>query len=118
MFDFKNIEELIGPDVPLRVCALIGGYKEPLHALKSGRGEVYATKVWARDTVTISFEGKCVTQSQFQKPDPFVVLVTDDGVEVARFPATLKGSNTQYWKLSGTVQVQVDSNVKIQSTKP
>lgn len=117
MFDFKNIEQLIG-DAPLRVCALIGGYKEPLHALRSGRGEVYATKVWARDTVTISFEGRATTQSQFQKLDPFVVLVTDEGVEVARFPATLKGSNTQYWRLSGSVQVNVDSNVKIASTKP
>ena len=118
MFDFNNIGKLIVPDVPLRAYALIDGHKEPLHALKSGRGEVYATKVWARDTVLIGFEGKCVTQSQFQKPDPFVVLATDEGEEVARFPAMLKGSNTQYWKLSGTVQIKVDSNVKIASTKP
>jgi len=118
MFDFTLIQQLIDPDVPLRVYALIDGHKEPLHALKSGRGEVYATKIWAKDTVTISFEGRATTQSQFQKPDPFVSLVVGEGIEVARFPANLKGSGTQYWKLSGTVQVKVDSNVKIQSTKP
>jgi len=118
MFDFTNIQDLIDPDVPLRVYALISGDKVGLHPLKVRSGSVYATKVWAKDTVTISFEGRCVTQSQFDKPDPFVALVTDTGLEVARFPATVKGSGTQYWKLSGTVQVKVDSNVKIQSTKP
>jgi len=118
MFDFTLIQQLISPDVPLRVYALIGGYKEALHTLKSGRGEVHAVKVWTKDTIIVSFEGRCVTQSQFQRPDPLVALATDDGVEVARFPATIKGSNTQYWKLSGSVQVKVDSNVKIQSTKP
>jgi len=118
MFDFTLIQQLIDPDVPLRVNAIVGGYREALHTLKSGRGEVYATKVWSRDTIIVSFEGRVTTQSQFQKPDPFVALVTNEGVEVARFPATVKGSNTQYWKLSGSVQVRIDSNVKIQSTKP
>jgi len=118
MFDFTNIAALIALDVPLRVYAIIGGYKEALHTLKSGRGEVYARKDWASKTVIVSFEGRCLTQSQFQTPDPFVALVTDEGVEIARFPAVVKGSNTQYWKLSGSVLVKVDSNVKIQSTKP
>ena len=118
MFDFEKTMYLIDLDVPLRVFALISGDKVGLHPLKVRSGSVYATKVWNKDTVTINFEGRCVTQSQFDKPDPFVVLETESGQEVARFPATIKGSNTQYWKLSGTVQVKVDSSVKIGSTKP
>jgi len=118
MFDFTQIQQLIDPNVPLRVYAIVGGYKEALHTLKSGRGAVYAQKVWAKDTITVSFEGRATTQSQFQAPDPFVALVTDEGDEVARFSATIKGANTQYWRLSGSVQVKVDSNVKVQSTKP
>jgi hypothetical protein len=118
MFDFEKTMYLIDLDVPLRVYALISGEKVGLHPLNVRSGSVHATKDWNKDTVTISFEGKVGTQSQFQKPDPFVVLVTDAGLEVARFPATVKGSGTQYWKLSGTVQVKVDSNVKIESTKP
>lgn len=119
MFDFTLIQQLIDPNVPLQVCAVIADHKKPLHSVTSGhRGETVAKKVWAWDTVTISFDGKVGTQSQFQKPDPFVSLVTDEDVEIARFPATLKGSGTQYWRLSGSVQVKVDSNVKIASTKP
>jgi hypothetical protein len=118
MFDFTLIQQLISPDVPLRVYAMEGGIKLGLHPLKVRSGSVHATKDWNKDTVTISFEGRCVTQSQFTKPDPVVVLETNAGEEVARFPATVKGSGTQYWKLSGTVQVRIDSNVKVQSTKP
>ena len=42
MFDFTNIVTLISPDVPLRVNAIVGGYREALHtmALKIGRAHV------------------------------------------------------------------------------
>ena len=116
--DFARIDDLVSPSVDLKAFAVIGGHLVPPHVLKSGRGTVVVTKKPGKDTVTVSFKGKVTTQSQFQKPDPVVVLMTEQGLEVGRFPAEVKGSNTQYWKIGGSVTVKVSSDMLVQSTAP
>jgi len=120
MFDFSLLSYLVNPSVPLRPFGVVGGTEVSLKPLKASSGFAQAKKAVddKANTVTVTVEGRTTTQHLSIKPDPVVVLKTEQGLEVARFPATVSGSGTQSWKMTGKITVKVSPELKIEASKP